>query len=133
LLGLLPPLNSPGTVSQGGLKPLVALILNFISGLSVVLGVIIIMSVNVDNRAIGCIIVYGGGVYLQIGLGECMARAYATSTSVPLKLGTIAFFALGAVLIGLVLLDHQHCSAGGGDGHDHGGDGHDHGRRLLGF
>ena len=118
---------------QGNLKPVTALILNFISGLSVALGVIVIMSVDIDGRGIGCILTYGGGVYIQIGLGECMARVYPKNTTIMLKLATILMFIFGATAIGLILYGHEHCSAGGGDGHDHGGgggDGHDHGRML---
>jgi len=120
---------------QGNLKPVTALILNFISGLSVALGVIVIMSVDVDGRGIGCILTYGGGVYIQIGLGECMARVYPKNTTAPLKALTIFMFIFGATAIGLILYGHEHCSPGGGDGHNHGGAadphaGHNHGRML---
>ena len=52
------------------------------------------------------------------GSSECMPRVYQAAKTIPLRcLGVLAFF-LGALAIGLVLLDHQHCSAGGGqDGH----------------
>jgi len=121
---------------QGNLKPVLALALNFVSGVSVLLGAVIVMSLGdgLDNRSIGMILTFGGGVYLQIGCAECMGRMYAQAKSVPLKSAAILVFCLGALAIGLVLLDHQHCNAGGGDGHDHGGGdahaGHNHGRML---
>jgi zinc transporter ZupT len=106
---------------QGNLTPFRALVLNFISGLSVLLGVIIIMSVgNLDSRSIGMILVFGGGIYIQIALVECMARVHAVAHSLQLKAASIALFVVGAIAIGLVLLDHQHCEAGGHDGHGHG-------------
>lgn len=126
---------------QGNLSTVKALALNFASGLSVILGVIIIMSMNkMDDRAIGMILTFGGGIYIQIGLAECMARVYTHATSVKLKALGIFAFVVGAIAIGLVLLDHKHCSAGGGahDGHNHGAAaaapdphaGHNHGRLL---
>ena len=107
--------------NQGALKPAVALSLNFISGLSVVLGAIVILANDVDNRAQGLLLAYGGGVYLQIGAAECMARVNEFANNSRLRFSCLAAFTLGAVAIGLVLLDHEHCVPGaeGGDGHAH--------------
>ncbi len=113
---------------QGNLKPVHALGLNFLSGLSVVIGVCVIMSVEVDGRAFGMLLTFGGGIYIQVALGECMARCYPMANTALLKILTITFFSLGALAIGVVLYDHEHCVPEGGGGHDHG---HDHGRRLL--
>ena len=108
---------------QGALKPPVALLLNFLSGFSVLLGVIIMMSTDASNYAQGMLLAFGGGVYVQIAAAECLPRVYASATTTVLRLGGLAFFTFGALAIGLVLLDHEHCS-GGGDAHA----GHDHGR-----
>ena len=124
---------------QGNLSPMRALALNFVSGLSVVLGVLIVMSMSkMDDRAIGMILTFGGGIYIQIGLAECMARVYSHASNAKLKVSAILAFVCGAIAIGLVLLDHKHCSAGGDAhaGHNHGGGavdahaGHNHGRLL---
>ncbi len=104
---------------QGNLSPKRALALNFLSGTSVVLGAVIALSAEMDNRAIGMVLTFGGGIYVQIGLGEAMARVYSMATSIKLKALAIAFFCLGALAIGLVLLDHQHCDTGGGHAHAH--------------
>lgn len=112
---------------QGALKPAVALLLNFLSGFSVLIGIIIMMSTNVDNFALGMLLAFGAGVYIQIGGAECMPRVYEAAKTINLRVASIAFFTLGALAIGLVLLDHEHCVAedgGGGDAHA----GHDHGR-----
>lgn len=57
-----------------------------------------------------------------------MPRVYEYAKTMPLRFASIAFFTLGALAIGLVLLDHEHCAGddhgGGGGGHD----GHNHGR-----
>ena len=103
----------------GNLTTLQALGLNFLSGLSVILGVIIIMSMSeMDGRAIGMILTFGGGIYIQIGLGECMASVYKLAQTIKLRCVSMLFFCIGAIAIGLVLLDHKHCETGG---HDHGG------------
>ena len=107
---------------QGALKPFTAIAFNFISGLSVLIGVIVILEQDLSNLDTGMILVYRGGIYLQIAASECMPRIYKAATSVQLRfIGIFAFF-LGALAIGLVLLDHKHCEAGGGhEGHNHGG------------
>jgi len=102
---------------QGGLKPSVALLLNFISGLSVMLGVLIILAQESPHMfSQGIMLAFGGGVYVQIGATECMARVHEHARHPKLLLAAILSFALGAIAIGLVLLDHEHC---GGDAHHH--------------
>lgn len=112
---------------QGRLKPFKALGLNFLSGLSVMLGVCIILSQNVSNFEQGMLLAYGGGVYVHIAAAECMPQVYTWATSLALRSGAFLAFCIGCVAIGLVLLDHEHCFADTGDGSDpHAG--HNHGR-----
>ena len=104
-------LTNPG---QGGLKASTALLLNFVSGLSVLLGVLIVFSLDtVSDPAVGMLLAYGGGVYLQIGAAECMPRAHEGASSLRSLLACLAAYVVGVVAIGLVLLDHKHCAAGG--------------------
>lgn len=106
------------------MSPVKALVSNFASGLSVILGAIVVLSSEVDNATIGLFLAFGGGVYLHIAATECMPKIYDKSLTAYTRLGCIASMILGAVLIGLVLLDHEHCvpdSATGGDGHHHHG------------
>ena len=100
---------------QGGLKVITALTLNFVSGLSVLLGLIIVFAIDeISDPMVGMLLAFGGGVYLQIGASECMPRVYAgVEASVASRLYCIAAYVLGALAIGLVLLDHKHCSTGG--------------------
>ena len=116
---------------QGAMKPFTALAFNFISGLSVLIGVIVILSQDLSNLETGMILAYGGGIYLQIAASECMPKVYKGATSVQLRLIAFLAFFVGCLAIGLVLLDHKHCTAGGGhEGHNHGGggghEGHNH-------
>merc|ERR1711912_157863 len=110
---------------HGGLTPLTALILNFVSGLSVVLGAVTILAQdNFSNFDQGCLLAFGGGVYLQIGATECMARVHNYAKTIGLRFLALTFFCIGAAAIGLVLLKHEHCvpdsaAGGGGGGHAH--------------
>jgi len=106
---------------QGALKKPVALLFNFLSGLSVTLGAIIYLAQDeVSNRSQGMLLAYGGGVYLQIGAAECMPRVYRYASTLSLRLGSLALFCFGTFAIGIVLVSHEHCSAGGGhEGHGH--------------
>ena len=114
--------------AQGNLKPLMALFLNFITGTSVIFGVIIIMASDVDMRAKGFLLAFGGGVYIYIAAVECLPRVYELAKDTKLRLLALFLFCLGCVGIGLVLLDHDHCvpdsgedggSSGGHDDHAH--------------
>ena len=103
---------------QGNLKPVMALALNFITGLSVVLGAIIVVGGSPGAQTEGLLLAFGGGVYVQIAATECAGRVNNTVKTTKMRLISIFAFILGAVAIGLVLLDHEHCVPGGG-GHAH--------------
>lgn len=105
-----------------GLSKLVALIVNFVSGLSVLLGAIIILYSDVSDADIGLLLAFGGGVYIHIGAVDCMPKMYNSKFNLKERLGCFASFILGAVLIGLILIGHEHCVPGGEEGgHAHGG------------
>lgn len=110
---------------QGDLHPLAALGLNFLSGLSVILGAIIMLSIDVvTNSAQALLLAYGGGIYLQIATTEAMPRVHELARSQNLRLIGLFMFIVGAVAIGVVLLDHEHCNPGGGGHGDSHGAGH---------
>jgi zinc transporter ZupT len=91
------------------LRPVLALGLNFLSGTSVLLGVIIVLSSEVGKTGIGLLLAFGGGTYLYIALVECMPKLHNTKVSIQARGIGIALFMVGAIAIGLVLLDHEHC------------------------
>lgn len=103
------------------LPPIVALTLNFVSGLGVLLGVVIVMSSEVTSDMIGILLAVGGGVYLHVAATECMPKAYSEQLSLRTRAICVAAFFLGVIGIGLVLLDHEHCAAGDDPhaGHNH--------------
>eukprot|EP00746_Dinoflagellata_sp_MGD_P152206 gnl/MRDRNA2_/MRDRNA2_83508_c0_seq1.p1 gnl/MRDRNA2_/MRDRNA2_83508_c0~~gnl/MRDRNA2_/MRDRNA2_83508_c0_seq1.p1 ORF type:complete len:373 (+),score=61.29 gnl/MRDRNA2_/MRDRNA2_83508_c0_seq1:306-1424(+) len=97
------------TGPQMALSPLKALACNFVAGLGVVIGAAIVLSIDVGNDAVGLILAFGGGTYIHIGATECMPKMYAKGLSPCARIASVLAFIVGAVLIGLVLLDHEHC------------------------
>jgi len=115
-------LTSPGAM----LGPVLALVLNFVSGMSVLLGGIIVLASDPDDSDVGMLLAFGAGVYLHIGAVECMPKIYEAKLSAWLRAACVLAFIVGSVLIGLILLDHEHCvpapegaSPPSGGGHHH--------------
>lgn len=79
---------------------------------------------DIEGQVTGMILAFGGGIYLQIGGVECMAKINISCNkcSLGFRLMSLTSFAVGAIAIGLVLLDHEHCVAEGAD--PHAGHGH---------
>lgn len=96
---------------HAGLRPCVALPLNFCSGLSVMLGGIVVLSVPISDMTIGVILSVASGVYIYIAACECLPRVNAVVRTSKDRVITIAMFIFGAVPIGLALLNHSHCEA----------------------
>jgi zinc transporter ZupT len=119
-------------ITKGRMAWPMALTLNFMSGLSTVVGAIITYSIDVSSGVEGALLAAGAGVYLYVAmtdLGPAVGELMGDRA-----LGAVArllSFAVGATLIGLVLLDHEHCYApvvegeeveaeAADDGHGHG-------------
>ena len=114
-------------IGPGGLKAPQALLVNFISQLGVVVGGLVFCASEPSSEAIGVMLAFGGGVYMYIGATECGGHMMKSEGSTPkLALACVGLFILGAIVIGLVLLDHDHCEAEDDDGGDGGHDGHGH-------
>lgn len=94
-----------------------ALAANFVAGLSVMLGGLIVLAVTLSDRAVGAILCISAGVYIYIAASECIPRIQAARRQLSDTLTFLLCFVLGAVPIGLVLLNHGHCSEGD-DGHE---------------
>jgi len=109
-------LTGPGLA----LRPAIALLLNFISGTSVLLGAIIVLGSDVSDASVGLLLAFGAGVYLHISAVECMPKIFDDRLSAWIRGACISAFLFGTILIGLILLDHEHCvpsgdaAAGGG-------------------
>jgi zinc transporter ZupT len=98
------------------IPPWPALGLNFVNGLSVLLGAIIIVAIeDMTDVAIGSILAVSSGVYFYISVAECFPRARAAHKTTHDKAISLVAFVVGVVPIGLVLLNHGHCD----EGHNH--------------
>jgi zinc transporter ZupT len=93
------------------IKVPLALFLNFVSGLSVLLGALIILSFDVTTNATGCILAIGSGVYIYIAAAECLPRARKAQETTGDKVVSVVSFIFGVIPIGLVLLNHGHCES----------------------
>ena len=90
----------------------VALLYNVISGLSVMLGGIVIMAADVGSKDTGMLLAYGAGNYIYVA---CV-HLFAEVKDVKEMAMRLLWFCIGAVAIGLILLDHEHCSVASADG-----------------
>ena len=104
---------------HGGLTICQALILNFISGLSVVLGAIIFLLANPSDQATGVLLTIGAGVYVNIAATETIPRLDQISKTRMHRVWTLIGCIVGTIPIGLVLLNHHHCEAEGAHEHNH--------------
>ncbi|GMH67937.1 hypothetical protein TL16_g04803 [Triparma laevis f. inornata] len=105
-----------------GFSSAMALFLNFLSGVSVIFGCMLVTESDIDPNSLGYLLAFGGGVYISIGATECMPRIFSNSKGLGMALTSFLLFTVGAVSIGLVLLDHKHCETAempGHEGHSH--------------
>ena len=92
-----------------------ALLVNFASALPVVLGTLLVYALDPDSSSLGCLLAFGGGTYMYLATVPCFSKLTKLTRGRDMILHFM-LFTLGAVAIGLVLLDHEHC---GDDCHDH--------------
>jgi len=92
-----------------------ATLANFLCSLSTVIGAIITFSADVGSNQEGIILAYGAGVYIFVAITELAGHIlHPKSSNGPLMVQfaqQFLAFIVGAVLIGLVLLNHKHCAA----------------------
>ena len=94
---------------HGGLSVLGALCLNFVSGMSVVLGGVVFLAAAPSDESAGVILAIAAGVYVNIATVETLPRIEAIVKTRMDRFWTLFGVILGMVPIGLVLLNHKHC------------------------
>lgn len=92
-----------------GLKKWKAIGLNFLAGLSVVLGGLVILGGHFGEMAIGIFMSVASGTYFYIAAVECLPNAKSTADTSKSKALLLLMFAVGAIPIALTLLNHSHC------------------------
>lgn len=96
-------------VNQNGIDPYLALFLNFLFGMVVLLGGLLVLVVPMSNLLIGVIFAMGGGCFLHVSIFEMFGTTERNIKAKIHWLWALLSFTFGAVCIGLVLLDHEHC------------------------
>jgi zinc transporter ZupT len=94
-----------------GMSTRQAMIYNFLSGFSVMFGAILVVALELSDMVTGSLLSVSAGVYIYIAATECIPRIQAAHNSAADTLTFLICFILGAVPIGLVLLNHGHCEA----------------------
>lgn len=91
-------------------------LLNIASGLLSLLGCIIVLSTHVNANVQGLLLIFGSSMFAAVALIDILPQTEALSrrsTFWP----SVVFFIIGCVIMGLMLLKHEHCEAEG-SGHD---------------
>jgi zinc transporter ZupT len=88
-----------------------------LSGFSVMLGAVIILALELSEVVTGSLLSMSAGVYIYIAATECVPRIQAAQKDAKDTLMFLLCFIIGAVPIGLVLLNHGHCEPEGEDAH----------------
>jgi len=87
-----------------------ALLLIFASGVPVVVGSLFVISFNLDELTIGIFLALTAGIYLQKSASECLPRVYSVVTVSRDRFFSLLFFILGAIPIGVSLIESKHCN-----------------------
>lgn len=99
-------------VNQNGIDPIVALFINFLFGLSTLVGALVVLVLDLGNLAMGCIFGIGGGIFLHVAIQEMLSTAEHHAHGARHVAYMLLAFFIGSVVIGLVLLNHEHCDSG---------------------
>ena len=70
------------------------------------------MAADVGSKDTGMLLAYGAGNYIYVA---CV-HLFAEVKDVKEMAMRLLWFCIGAVAIGLILLDHEHCSVASADG-----------------
>ena len=115
-------------VGPGGLTVPQACAVNFVSGVSVMIGAMWYLWLEPGMGTQGILLAFSAGVYTYVACTEAAGEMlHEVGRLSPAKrMGLVACFALGAIGIGLILLDHEHCGVKVADGEADPHAGHNH-------
>eukprot|EP00555_Chaetoceros_dichaeta_P002078 CAMPEP_0198251902 /NCGR_PEP_ID=MMETSP1447-20131203/2579_1 /TAXON_ID=420782 /ORGANISM="Chaetoceros dichaeta, Strain CCMP1751" /LENGTH=465 /DNA_ID=CAMNT_0043937025 /DNA_START=88 /DNA_END=1485 /DNA_ORIENTATION=+ len=94
----------------GGISIPRSLLLIFSSGLAVVVGALMIVSIGLGDVTIGVFLAFAAGVFLHLAAGECLPRVYSIVRDTRDRVFALAFFIIGAFPVGLTLLIEETCT-----------------------
>ncbi len=99
-------------ITRGNMSVGSAVLANLLSGVSCIIGAVVASYVEMSEEAVGGLLAFSGGVYLWAAMCECLAPLVEDTTTSKAVLLRILMFSVGAICIGLVLINHVHCEAG---------------------
>jgi len=91
-------------------------IYNFFSGAIAILGTVVVFASDVSENFQGLLLCFGAGTFLAVALIEILPEVEVL-LSKGKQYGSFIPFLFGMTIMGVLLLNHEHCA--GGDGHDH--------------
>ena len=105
-----------------------ALVTNAIGALSSPIGALIYLGADMSDRMTGMILTFGAAMFLFGATVELPQEFMKEAKTGKQVLYIVSSFAVGCIVMGLVLLDHDHCDAGSIEGGGGGGahEGHNH-------
>ena len=98
-------------ITRGNMSVGSAVVANLLSGVSCIIGAVVASYVSMSEEAVGGLLGFSGGVYVWAAVCECLAPLAEDTKSMKAILLRVTMFVVGAVCIGLVLLNHVHCEA----------------------
>eukprot|EP00941_MAST-03F_sp_MAST-3F-sp1_P005446 g5446.t1 len=110
--------------TKGRMSPASALLFNFISGCSCIIGGIVGSQTDMSNGMNGALLAFSAGTYIYIGGAEMFVQLRAVENAWTAVKRALCFI-VGVTVIALVLIGHEHCVPGSSaGGHGHHGHGH---------
>lgn len=109
---------------RAGLSIKMALLWNFLSSLSAVIGVCIVLSLGTDisQSTLGLMLIFGSGFLLYVSMSQLIPLLKEDESSPGRKAARFALALVGVGLVGVLSIFHEHCEAASGGDHE----GHDH-------
>lgn len=92
-----------------GLSMVKACTLNFVTGLAVCIGGLLVFAVKPSDEAVGVILAIAAGVYFNLAAVESMPRVAHYTKDTTDKALSLFSIIIGTIPLGLILLDHKHC------------------------
>ena len=112
-------------ITVGGATKQQAFLINAISGLFALFGALVFLGANPTNEFLGITLVISAGFFIFVALSEIPLHILQLDGDGRVAKVLIPY-ALGCLFMGLILLDHEHCSlghskddAGSHDNHGH--------------
>jgi zinc transporter ZupT len=105
---------------DGGYTKLQGLIINLAGAIFALFGGLTYLYGKPSNEALGVILAFTAAMFIFCALVELPTLKILKTDSMGDTLANLGLFILGCTIMGLILLDHEHCTVGGShESHDH--------------